>query len=82
MFRSFGRDMRSFPLFQGFRRCLFYDVSTSRFREAGLRILPRSFGAGELRFPPLIRREKHSSLPPVTAEKTPCPSHGFLDYVQ
>ena len=42
--------MRSFLLFQGSpadKRDLFYAVSTSRFREAGLRILPRSFGAGE-----------------------------------
>jgi hypothetical protein len=30
--------MRSSPLFQGSRPGLFYDVSTSRFGEAGLRI--------------------------------------------
>ncbi len=65
--------MRSFLQFRGspaLKRDLFYDVSTSRFGEAGLRILPRSFGARELRLPPLIRREKVSGLPPVTAEKT------------
>ena len=65
--------MRSYLLFQGSpaaKRDLFYDVLTSRFGQAGLRILLRSFGAKELRLPPLIRREKDSGLPPVTAEKT------------
>jgi len=57
--------MRSFLLFRGSRPGLFYDISTSRFEEAGLRILPRSFGAGKLRLPPLIRREKDSGLPPA-----------------
>jgi len=27
------------------------------------------YGAGDLRFPPLINREKNSGLPPVTQEK-------------
>jgi hypothetical protein len=30
--------------------------------------------SGELRLPPLISREKDSGLPPVTTEKTSCPS--------
>ena len=60
--------MRPFLLFRGSRPGLFYDVSTGD--SCPLRILPRSFGARELRFPPLIRREKDSGLPPVTAEKT------------
>ena len=40
--------MRSFPLFQGSpadKRDFFYDVSTSRFREAGLRIPLDKLGA-------------------------------------
>ena len=60
--------MRSFLLFQGSRPGLFYDVSTGE--SCALRILPRSKGAKELRLPPLVRREKDSGLPPVTAEKT------------
>jgi len=66
-----GIAMRSFLLFQGSpaeKRDHFYAVSTGD--SCPLRILPRSFGAGELRLPPLIRREKDSGLPPVTAEKT------------
>ena len=78
----YGVVMRSSLLFQGSRLGLFCDVSTSRFGEAGLRILPSSFGPVELRLPPLIRREKDRGLrlgrarrePPVTAERTLCPS--------
>ena len=43
----------------------FYDLSASRLR-AGLRIPPTGRG---LRFPPLISREKHSGLPPVTQKR-------------
>ena len=35
-----------------------------------------------LRFPPLIRREKDSGLPPVTAEKTSQPSYTVLGLVR
>jgi len=75
-----GIAMRSFLLFQGSRPGLFYAVSTGD--SCPLRILPRSFGGGELRVPPLIRREKDSGLPPVTAEKTSCPSHRLVGYVR
>ena len=76
--------MRSFLLFRGSRPGLFYDLSTgdsrpprlsgSRWR-AGLpppHSLPTS--RESCGFPPLISREKHSGLPPVTPEKTSCPS--------
>jgi len=62
--------MRSFLLFRGSRPGLFYDLSTGD--TCPLRIL--SHKSGELRLPPLISREKDSSLPPVTTEKTSCPS--------
>ena len=38
------------------KRDLFSDLSASR--SAGLRIVPRSFGPGDLRVPPLITHEK------------------------
>jgi len=52
--------MRSFLLFQGSQPGLFYDLSASRYTG--------------LRFPPLIRHEKVSGLPPVTSEKASFPS--------
>ena len=61
--------MRSFLLFRGSQPGLFYDLSTSRRRDSAF----PSTGSG-LRLPPLISREKDSGLPPVTTEKTSCPS--------
>ncbi|RLB28915.1 MAG: hypothetical protein DRG66_02865 [Deltaproteobacteria bacterium] len=60
--------IRAFLLFQGSRLGLFYDVSEGESRP--LRIPPIN---RRLRLPPLISREKHSGLPPVTTEKTSCP---------
>jgi hypothetical protein len=79
--------MRSFSLFQGFRSGYFYDVSAGDFcpfrilldkpfdftQGIGLSAMSSRPNGSELRLPPLIRREKHSGLPPVTAEKTSCP---------
>jgi len=61
--------MRSYLTFQGSRPGLFYDLSVGE--SCPLRIPPINRG---LRFPPLISREKDSGLPPVTSEKTSCPS--------
>ena len=49
------RQLQGSPAYK-YKRDLFSDVSTSR--SAGLRIAPRSFGPGDLRFPPLIPHEK------------------------
>jgi len=62
--------MRFFLLFRGSQPGLFYDLST------GDTCAPSAFpstGSG-LRLPPLISREKDGGLPPVTVEKTSCPS--------
>jgi hypothetical protein len=63
--------MRSFLLFRGSRPGLFYDLSTGDSLPP-----PHSLPASRerMRLPPLISREKHSGLPPVTQEKTSCPS--------
>ncbi len=70
--------LRSFLLFQGSRPGPpEADWSFLRLICGGVLPPPHSpppKGAGELRLPPLIRREKDSGLPPVTAEKTSCPS--------
>jgi len=72
--------MSSFLLFQGSRPGLFYDLSAGE--SCPLRIPPINRG---LRFPPLISRENDSGLrlgrarrgPPVTSEKTTCPSRYY-----
>jgi len=60
--------MKSYLSFQGSRPGLFYDLFVGDF--CPLRI----YASGGLRLPPLISREKDSGLPPVTSEKTSCPS--------
>ena len=62
-----------FLSYRGSRPGLFSDLSASRFFEAGLRILPRSLLARELRFPPLISSEKDEGLPPGILEKASAP---------
>jgi len=57
--------IRSSLRFRGSRPGLFCNLSAGD--SCPLRILPLP---RELRFPPLISCEKHSGLPPVTAEKT------------
>jgi hypothetical protein len=67
---EYRETIKPFLLFQGSpaeKRDLFNTVSTSRFGAAGLRIPLDKLGAA---VSPLIRREKDSGLPPVTAEKT------------
>ena len=64
--------MSSFLLFQGSRPGLFCDLSAGE--SCPLRIPPINRG---LRFPPLISRENDSGLPPVTSEKTTCPSRYY-----
>jgi len=62
--------MRSFLLFRGSQPGLFTTY------QQGI-LAPSAFSpkkSGELRLPPLISREKDSGLPPVTTEKTSCPS--------
>ena len=54
-----GMVMRSFLLFQGSRPRLFSGLSAGD--SSPLRILPRSIGAGELRFPPHLSHEKTTS---------------------
>ena len=66
--------VRSFLLFQGSRPGLFYDLSVGE--SCPLRIS----ASGGLRLPPLISREKDSGLPPVTSEKTSCPSRYYKPF--
>jgi hypothetical protein len=54
----------SFLQYRGSRPGLFSDLSAGEF--CPLRILPTG---RELRFPPLISREKHEGLPPGISEK-------------
>lgn len=59
--------MMPFLQYQGSRPGLFYNLSVGEFYP--LRILASSFGAVELRFPPLIRREKTKSSHQVSQKR-------------
>ena len=65
--------MRSFLLFPDLQnRDLVFSTTYLRPAPRGSAFSPNK--SGELRLPPLISREKDSGLPPVTTEKTSCPS--------
>ena len=53
-----------------FWRDLFYDLSVSRFSEAGLRILPQAGAAVS----PTDKSRKDNALPPGTSEKASPPA--------
>jgi hypothetical protein len=53
---NFHHEGGAFRQFQGSRAGLFSDLSAGD--SCPLRIAPRSFGPGDLRFPPLITHEK------------------------
>ena len=53
---NFHHEGGAYRQFQGSRACLFSDLSAGD--SCPLRIAPRSFGPGDLRFPPLIPHEK------------------------
>ena len=59
------RVVKTFSSVPSLRPGLFYDLSTGD--SCPLRIPPTSRG---LRFPPLISREKHGGLPPVTQKRS------------
>jgi hypothetical protein len=65
--RIWYRVRRHFLAFRGSRPGLFCNLSAGKF--CPLRILDFV----ELRFPPLISREKNSGLPPVTSERASSP---------
>ena len=62
------------------KRDLFYDLSTSRFGKAGLRILSRQVGR-ECGFHPLISREKGSGLHTSHGRKDLMPLHDSAHYL-
>jgi len=55
-------------------RDLFYDLSASRHRRRGSALSRKR----DLRFPPLIRREKDGGLPPGISEKASSPINDRL----